>query len=485
MKIHHLFIILLFVIWQPTIAQNQNNNWCFGDKAGLTFSNGNPQAFTSSQMTSIEGCASVSDPVTDKLLFYSNGLQVWDANNNAMPNGNGLLAGPSTSSTQGVFITPYPGNAKLFYLFTTDETSNGGANGIRYSVVDMGLNNGLGDVISSQKNILVRTNTTERIAATTNANGTGYWIIIHERNNNRFKAYSITASGFNTQPVITSIGSVHSTAPQANGDGTMGYMKFSPDGKRLAVAIYATNLVEWFDFDNASGSLSNAISISTLDNPYGLEFSPDNSKLYYSMYYNAGFNGAVYQLDLSAANPSPQLFGLSSSINNQCMGALQLAPDNKIYISINSESWLSAIAQPNNVGVSCGFVDKAILLPNVGLFPTKGILGLPPKVLDIASNAVDTSKNYCSLYFPNAFTPNGDGKNDKFSSTANCPVEHFELLIFNKWGELIYKTNNQKDQWDGTYLGLDCPNGVYIYISKYNFFQQPQKEQNGPLMLLR
>jgi len=62
MKIHHLFIILFIFISQPTIAQNQNNNWCFGDKAGLTFSNGNPQPFTSSQMTSIEGCASVSNP---------------------------------------------------------------------------------------------------------------------------------------------------------------------------------------------------------------------------------------------------------------------------------------------------------------------------------------------------------------------------------------------------------------------------------------
>jgi hypothetical protein len=188
MKIHHLFIILFIFIWQPTIAQNQNNNWCFGDKAGLTFLNGNPQAFTSSQMTSIEGCASVSDPVSGNLLFYSNGLQVWDANNNVMPNGNGLLGGPTTSSTQGVFITPYPGKAKLYYLFTLDETINGGANGFRYSVVDMGLNNGLGDVISSQKNILVQTNSTERIAATTNANGTGYWILTHERNNNCFKA---------------------------------------------------------------------------------------------------------------------------------------------------------------------------------------------------------------------------------------------------------------------------------------------------------
>jgi gliding motility-associated-like protein len=569
MKIYHLQIILLIFCGQRSLAQNQNNNWYFGNKAALTFTNGSVQTLTTSQMISVEGCASVSDPTTGNLLFYTNGLQIWDSSNNIMPNGSGLLAGGATSSSQGVLIVPYPGNINLYYVFTVDETPNGGANGFRYSVVDMSLNNGLGDIISQQKNILVQTNTTERMTVTKNANGTGYWVVIHERNNNCFKAYSLTSLGLNTNPVVTNIGSVHSSTMQTNGDGTMGYMKFSQDGNRVAVAIFAANKVEVFDFDNCSGSLSNPKSVSTLDNPYGIEFSPDNSKLYFSLYDNAGFNGAVYQLNLSTVNPLPQLVGISSSLNYQCMGALQLAPDNKIYISINNESWLSSINQPNNVGVSCNFIDQAILLPNVGLFPTTGILGLPPKVLDKVPNSqtntfqitatnfcfgdssyfditgsqnftgilwdfddplsgvnntssaistkhvfskigtfnvraiinlscgsdtisktvtitnCDTTNGNCRIVFPNAFTPTGDGINDKYSPITNCTFEHYEFLIFNRWGELIYKTSNQDDKWDGKYKGVDCPVGVYVYLTRYKFFTHQSKEEYGNITLLR
>jgi gliding motility-associated-like protein len=569
MKIYQIQLLFLLLIGQKSFAQNQNNNWFFGNKAAISFSSGVPVSLTNNSSVTIEGCASVSDPATGNLLFYSNGLQIFDANHNVMSNGSGLLSGASTSSTQGVLIVPYPSSPNLYYVFTVDETSNGGANGFRYSLVDMNLNSGFGDVISSQKNILIQTNTTERMAVTKNANGSGYWIVIHERNNNSFKAYHLTSSGLNMNPIITNIGSVHSTIPQANGDGTMGYLKFSPDGKRIAVAIYATNKIELFDFDNCSGLLSNLNSVSTLDNPYGVEFSPDNSKLYFSLYYSAGFNGAVYQLNLLTTNPTPQLVGISSSINNQCMGALQLAPDNKIYIAINSEPWISSITQPNNLGVACGFVDKAVNLPKIGLFPTTGILGLPPQVLDkvlttqtntfqisgsnfclndstlfeiiggqnissILWNFDDTSSRAnnkstekiakhifsktgtfnvyavinsacgsdtiyksitikkcvpssidCRVTFPNAFTPNGDGINDSFAPITNCTFEQYECLIFNRWGELIYISNNQYDKWDGKYKGTDCPAGVYWYLIKYNSTKQQEKNESGDITLFR
>jgi gliding motility-associated-like protein len=568
MKIYHILIILLIIFGQRTSAQNQNNNWYFGNRAAVTFVGNNPIPSTNNLSVINEGCATVSDPTTGNLLFYTNGLQIWDSNNNIMLNGNGLLSGASTSATQGVLIVPYPSNSNLYYVFTVDETNNNGANGFRYSVVDISLNNGLGDVITTQKNILIQSNTTERIAVTKNANGTGYWIVIHERNNNCFKAYSLTSSGLNTNPVISNIGSIHSSIPQANGDGTMGYMKFSPDGSRIAVAIYAANQIELFDFDDCSGLLSNSTSVSTLDNPYGVEFSPDNSKLYYSLYYNAGFNGAVYQLNLSSTNLSPQLVGISSSINNQCMGALQLAPDNKIYIAINGESWLSAITQPNNIGVACGFVDQAIILPNIGLFPTTGILGLPPKVLDKITNTqtnafqieatnlclsdsinfeiigsqnftnitwdfgvtnistdtstnvkpkylfsnlgtytitaiinfncqadtifktveiinCDTNKTECIIKIPNVFTPNGDVTNDQFYASIECEIKTIEMNIYNRWGNLVWYSNNINSKWDGKYLGKDCTDGVYFYIFNLITITDEKKRFTGSITLLR
>lgn len=563
MKKNNVIAILFCLLFASLFAQNQNNNWYFGNRAALSFSNGNPVPISTSQMVSIEGCASVSDPVTGNLLFYTNGVQIWNAANNVMPNGNGLLSGGSTSATQGVLIVPYPGNANLYYVFTVDETSNNGAKGFRYTIVDMNLDNGLGDVPSQQKNVLIQTNTTERIAVTNNADDTGYWILIHERDNNCFKAYSVIASGINTTPVVSNVGSIHSTTPQVNGDGTMGYMQFSHDGNKIAVALYASNKIELFDFDNCLGTLSNPQSFTTIDNPYGIEFSPDNSKLYYSLFFNAGLNGAIYQLNLSLVNPTPQLVGISSSLNIQCVGALQLAPDNKIYVAINSETWLSSISQPDSAGGACGFMDKAILLPAIGLFPTTGILGLPPKVVNLVTNPLPfpaiSASNFCfndstrfevtgvpnidrvfwdfgfsnfsddsssllkpsvvlpdtgtflisalvetncrvdtvtvevqilvcdtscKIAIPNAFTPNNDGINDRFSVLTTCNLTDFECRVYDRWGGLVWTSINENDHWDGKCNGIACAPGVYLYYLQTGT-PSGSKKISGSITLIR
>lgn len=396
----YLYLAICFVISIKANAQKQNLNWYFGNKAGISFTNGTPNPISNSQMVCIEGCASVSDPNTGVLLFYSDGIQVWDVNGNIMPNGSGLLSGNNTSASQGVLILPFPSKTNLYYLFTVDETSNNGSNGFRYSILDMNLNNNLGDVVQGQKNVLINSNSTERMAVTYKGDGNGYWIVIHERNNNRYKAYSIDSLGINQNPVISNVGTIHSSTPQTFGDGTMGCMKISPNGQKLAVALFGLNKIEVVNFDACTGIFSNPKTINTIDNPYGIEFSEDNSKLYFGVYNNQIFSGSIYQVDIQNFNLTPLLVGTSSSLNNQCIGALQLAPDNKIYVAINSESWLSAISSPNNSGIACDFIDKAITLTYIGLLPTTGIFGLPQKVLDpigysLNSNSTILVDNLC------------------------------------------------------------------------------------------
>ena len=91
----------------------------------------------------------------------------------------------------------------------------------------------------------------------------------------------------------------------------------------------------------------------------------------------------------------------------------------------------------------------------------------------------------CQLFVPKAFTPNGDGINDKFCPLTKCSFQHYELLIFNKWGELIFKTSNQTNKWDGKYKGSDCSAGVYIYTITYKFLSQQTKNAYGSITLLR
>lgn len=67
-----------------------------------------------------------------------------------------------------------------------------------------------------------------------------------------------------------------------------------------------------------------------------------------------------------------------------------------------------------------------------------------------------------ALYFPNAFTPNQDGLNDIFKPKG-VNVNSYKLLIFDRWGELIFNTNDIDTGWDGTFKGKKCPNGIYNY----------------------
>lgn len=560
-----ILLIILLLTSRVAVAQMQNNNWYFGNQAAINFSGTIVSPVSGNAGVSIEGCASVSDPVTGNILFYSNGLTIWNRNNDTMLNGTGLLGGINTSATQGVAIVPYPGSVNKYFVFTVDETSAGAVNGFRYSVVDMTLGGGLGGVVVGQKNVLLHSNTTERVATVPNGAGTGYWVIIHERDNNFYQAFRVGVDGIDPMPVTSAAGAVHSTVATANGDGTMGQLKVNNTYTQLAVAIYSQNMVEVLDFDNCTGIVSGAKSIPTLDNPYGIEFSPDGSKLYYSIYYNAGFNGAIYQVDLAAsAALSPVLVGLSSSFNLQCVGAMQLAPDNKIYIAINSESWLSAITNPNAAGLSCSFSDQEVLLPNAGLFPRTGLLGLPAKVPALqemrslpqivandscagkdvsfalsagsgagniswnfgdgsqsaeasASGSVthsfagpgrytvtatiphncdtdtiktnlniincDTVLSYCNVSVPSAFTPNQDGVNDAIKPIVQCPGARYNFYIYNRWGELVFFSDNNTDRWDGTYKQEKCDMGTYNYLLIY--YTNTQNILKGTITLLR
>ena len=67
-----------------------------------------------------------------------------------------------------------------------------------------------------------------------------------------------------------------------------------------------------------------------------------------------------------------------------------------------------------------------------------------------------------TIYLPNTFTPNGDGLNDTFGVTGEA-IKEFSLIIYNRWGQKVYETDNVNEQWDGTYNGVIAPQGSYAY----------------------
>lgn len=89
------------------------------------------------------------------------------------------------------------------------------------------------------------------------------------------------------------------------------------------------------------------------------------------------------------------------------------------------------------------------------------------------------------IYVPNTFTPNANGVNEFFFALG-VNLKDFKMEIYNRWGELIFTANSLEDQWDGTYAGLPCPDGVYTWKIEYgDIFTDVRHSLVGHVSLLR
>jgi gliding motility-associated-like protein len=108
-----------------------------------------------------------------------------------------------------------------------------------------------------------------------------------------------------------------------------------------------------------------------------------------------------------------------------------------------------------------------------------------------SANAQITVK-YCDsmlancIVFPDAFTPNHDGLNDYFGAQdAGCKVYNYKLLIYNRWGGLVFKTNDVLKRWDGTLNALPVPMGAFIYYNEWQDASGVIRKHKGTVMLIR
>ncbi|SNR80655.1 gliding motility-associated C-terminal domain-containing protein [Maribacter sedimenticola] len=357
-------LVVFFIITGFFVnAQKEAAIWYFGENAGLDFNTGAPVTLLDGALSTREGCATISDN-NGSLLFYTDGITVWNRNHQAMPNGTGLLGDPS--STQSAIIVPHPGIPTQFYIFTADKIKE--ANGINYSVVDISLDGGLGDII--QKNIQLVTPAAEKLTAVKHANGTDIWVLTHDAFGDAYLAYRVTPTGVDTTPVISNVGINLTTYFFQSNIHAIGYLKASPDGKKVAAAHNGLN-VDVMDFDSATGILTNAQTLLDFSEHYklfyGVEFSPSSRFLYIS----SSLTTDLYQYDLEAADIRSSVVQLNTS--SLIFGALQLGIDGKIYMADMERPTLSVIENPNEQGALSTLNYSAIDLGGRTI-----ILGLPP-----------------------------------------------------------------------------------------------------------
>lgn len=372
----HIFLLLSSFV--ANSQQNVNNIWTFGKYAGVDFNSGSPVAIMDS-ITAREGSATICDR-DGQILFYTNGSKVYDRNHDIMPNGNNLtglplIAGtedPTESTTQGTLIVPMPDSVNKYYVFSLTSLEQGVNFGLLYySVVNMDMNGGLGDVEAGRKGIKIDSGLSEKMIAVV-GNRCNIWLLVHNANRVRsgppeFKAYEINNSGINLTPVISQCGTY-----QTRLNYTLGVLKVSPDRKKLVTCnAMGGQGAELYDFDASTGIVSNNILLNA-QQYYGACFSPDNSKLYISA------TGAtkIYQYDISSGvastiiNSQVSITDSSSSVGTD----LKLGPDGKIYfIPSFSSQYLSAINYPDLPGLACQVVNRAVPL----LARTETVYGLP------------------------------------------------------------------------------------------------------------
>jgi len=358
-----LFVFLLF--YNLAFSQSPAGVWYFGREAGINFNIGNtPVALFDGKMRTYEGCATLCNDF-GVLLFYTDGINVWNRNHQQMPNGSGLHGDPS--STQSAIIVPVPNSTTLYYIFTVDELAK--SNGLKYSIVDMSLEDEYGDV--TVKNVPILTPTAEKINVVRHANETDYWLVTHKFGNDEYYAYQVTPSGLGA-PVISRVGETISGSVQ----NSLGYLKSSPDGKFIAAANSksSSSNVQLFDFNTSNGTLS-LISTSVFPGGitglgvYGLEFSNDSNLLYVTN-INYGTNKSqLYQFSIQSKNEtiinSSKILITefqSDNLSNGTLGALQLAPNKKIYVARNNSNYVSVINNPDVSGLGCLFDDAGFSL---------------------------------------------------------------------------------------------------------------------------
>lgn len=339
----NLYILLFGLIAFIASAQNETNIWYFGHNAGLDFNDGTPTVLLDGALDTNEGCATISDS-TGQLLFYTEGVTVYNRNHNVMLNGTGLHGSPS--STHSAIIVPKPEDNDIYYIFTVDEV--GGPHGLQYSEVDMTLDNGLGGV-TFNKNLLLSTPVNEKITAVKNSETDGFWVVSHRFNSNEFIVFEVTANGVSTTPIVTAIGS------QTGFLNVAGQIKISPNGTKLAVATGAE--AQLFDFNITNGAITNPIILNPSVSSYGVEFSPDSNLLYISFYTG------VYQYNLNAGSASDIINSQVTLISSpEPFSSLQLGPDNRIYVAKNQSPFLDIIENPNLLGLACGYQYDSLYL---------------------------------------------------------------------------------------------------------------------------
>ncbi|MBK8846472.1 MAG: hypothetical protein IPO27_08025 [Bacteroidetes bacterium] len=376
------FLLLLCCIISINVkSQGLSNIWLSGYASwgGLPFGgieidfiNGAPNVqYKYIPMNFDRGVATISDSLGN-IKLYTNGIWIAGANDDTIVDGGGISP-PVDNDSLGLWIPksciilPKPNDTAIYYLIHTS-TDNppvfSESYFIKYSIIDMNANNGLGAIIS-KNNILQTGNfVLGNLSACKHGNGRDWWIAFLGKNTNIIYLSLLGPWGI-SPPTAISVGNSHTRF--------IGQSTFSPDGGKFAYTMLGDSLYKFnvavIDFDRCDGVFSNDRYFEVYDSlgsARGIEFSPNSQYLYISNLLS------IFQFDITQANikntmvkvaewdsfysPNPPFATLFSFMG--------IAPDGKIYVSTgNSTLHMHIIDQPDSPGLACNVIHHGLQLP--------------------------------------------------------------------------------------------------------------------------
>jgi len=372
-----LSLILLSFLSSPSLfAQREADNWIFSDWAGMNFTTGDPVPIfvNPTKAHGLHDGAIMSDTLGN-ILFYCDGLTVWNRDNKVMLNGDSLLPQSDGGPAQAVIAFPKPNSETQYYIFTV--SAHDFPDGLFYSLVDMDLDDGLGGVTSIKNVKLTAANkAAEQLFVLKNEEGDGYWVITRLFTDDRYACFGVDAAGVNPVPVYSSPGIYR----EFNEGG--GPVKVSPDKKHL-VSCYWNHILGPLDdfevcsFDSETGKIDFSYYIahhnggSSYAELLDCEFSPDSKYLYISYIndWDPWSGGSLYQFDMQFAGDSAAFHNSGIMVRENTGWSLQLSNDGRIYASCLTDTcgdpwdrYLSVINKPWESGAACDFDTLSVYL---------------------------------------------------------------------------------------------------------------------------